>query len=156
MSVDSVLAQDEIDALLSTVSGEEEESSSEENVVQIRAYNPATQHRIIQERLHALDIINERFSRSFRVSMFNLIRRNADILVNSMRYESYSTFARNMPVPTNINLIALKPLRGTAVVVFPPNLIFMVVDNLFGGDGRFITKSEGREFTATEQRIIQH
>lgn len=156
MAQDDLLSQEEIDALLKGVSGEEDTSPSEPADKQrIRPYNPATQHRVIRERLHALDIINERFARYFRMSLFNLIRRSADITVDSVRYQSYSDFARNVPVPTNINLLAMKPLRGTALVVFPPNLVFMVVDNLFGGDGRFLTKSEGREFTHTEQRIIR-
>ncbi|MFW6259120.1 MAG: flagellar motor switch protein FliM, partial [Halochromatium sp.] len=77
------------------------------------------------------------------------------ITVDSVRYLSYSEFSRNVPVPTNINIIAMKPLKGSALIVFPPNLVFMVVDNLFGGDGRFVTRNEGREFTNTEQRIIQ-
>jgi flagellar motor switch protein FliM len=46
-------------------------------------------------------------------------------------------------------------LRGTALMVFDPNLVFLLVDNLFGGDGRFHTRVEGRDFTQTEQRIIQ-
>ncbi|WP_148253895.1 flagellar motor switch protein FliM [Aidingimonas lacisalsi] len=157
MSQDDMLSQDEIDALLKGVSGEEESAPTAEtgNDARIKPYDPATQHRVIRERLHALDIINERFARHFRMSLFNLLRRSADITVDTVRYQSYSDFARNVPVPTNINLIAMKPLRGSAVVLFPPNLVFMVVDNLFGGDGRFLTKSEGREFTHTEQRIIQ-
>ncbi len=120
-----------------------------------RPFDPANQHRVIRERMQSLDIINERFARLFRVALFNLIRRSADITVSGVRYQSYSQFARNLPVPTNLNLISLKPLKGTALLVFPPSLVFMVVDNLFGGDGRFPTKSDGREFTATEQRIIQ-
>ncbi len=48
----------------------------------------------------------------------------------------------------------MKPLRGTSLFVFDPNLVFFVVDNLFGGDGRFHTRVEGRDFTQTEQRII--
>ncbi|WP_227368229.1 flagellar motor switch protein FliM [Halomonas sp. M20] len=157
MSQDDLLSQDEIDALLKGVSGEEEagDGGDSSTAPRIRPYNPATQHRIIRERLHALDIINERFARQFRMSLFNLLRRSADITVESVRYQSYSDFSRHLPVPTNVNLITMKPLRGTALVVFPPNLVFMVVDNLFGGDGRFLTKSEGREFTHTEQRIIQ-
>lgn len=152
-----LLSQEEIDALLKGVSGEEDSSVSEPKnpTGRIRPYNPATQHRVIRERLHALDIINERFARSFRMSLFNLIRRSADITTGGVRYQSYSEFSRNVAVPTNLNLIALKPLRGTALVLFPPNLVFMVVDNLFGGDGRFLTRSEGREFTNTEQRIIR-
>jgi flagellar motor switch protein FliM len=156
MSQDDLLSQEEIDALLKGVSGEEDSSSDAAgNESRIKPFDPANQHRVIRERLHALDIINERFARHFRMSLFNLIRRSADITVDSVRYQSYSDFTRNVPVPTNINMITMKPLRGSALVVFPPSLVFMVVDNLFGGDGRFVTKSEGREFTNTEQRIIQ-
>lgn len=155
MSQDDLLLQDEIDALLSSVSGEPDSADNGKGEVRIRPFDPTTQHRIIRERLHALDIINERFARHFRISLFNLIRRNADITVEPVRYVSYSTFSRNVPVPTNINLVSMKPLRGSALVVFPPNLVFLVVDNLFGGDGRFVTRSEGREFTNTEQRIIR-
>ncbi|GHB08647.1 flagellar motor switch protein FliM [Salinicola rhizosphaerae] len=156
MSQDDLLSQEEIDALLNGVSGDDDKPADDTpGEKRTRPFDPANQHRIIRERLHALDIINERFARLFRVAMFNLIRRSADITVTGVRYQSYSEFARNLPVPTNLNLISLKPLKGTALLVFPPSLVFMVVDNLFGGDGRFLTKSDGREFTATEQRIIQ-
>lgn len=156
MSQDDLLSQDEIDALLKGVSGEEEShpASGSGGKSRIRPYDPATQHRVIRERLHALDIINERFARHFRTGLFNLLRRTADITVEAVRYLSYNDFSRNVPVPTNINIVSMKPLRGSALIVFPPSLVFMVVDNLFGGDGRFLTKSEGREFTNTEQRII--
>ncbi|MCE8034537.1 flagellar motor switch protein FliM [Billgrantia tianxiuensis] len=155
MSQDDLLSQDEIDALLKGVSGDDEPVARSDGDSRVRPYDPATQHRVIRERLQALDIINERFARHFRMGLFNLLRRSADITIDSVRYLSYSEFSRNVPVPTNINIIGMKPLRGSALIVFPPNLVFMVVDNLFGGDGRFLTKSEGREFTNTEQRIIQ-
>lgn len=156
MSQDDLLSQEEIDALLGGVSGEEAgQAPGGAGEAQIRPYDPATQHRVIRERLQALDIINERFARHFRMALFNLIRRSADITVDAVRYQSYSDFSRNVPVPTNINIIAMKPLKGSALIVFPPSLVFIVVDNLFGGDGRFVTRSEGREFTNTEQRIIQ-
>jgi len=57
-------------------------------------------------------------------------------------------------VPTSLNLIRVKPLRGTALFVIDPKLVFIVVDNFFGGEGRFYNKIEGREFTPTEQRVI--
>jgi flagellar motor switch protein FliM len=157
MSQDDLLSQEEIDALLKGVSGDDDDAGRQAGASQtkVRAYDPATQHRVVRERLHALDIINERFARHFRVAIFNFLRRSADITVDTVRYQSYSDFSRNVPVPTNINIIAMKPLKGSALIVFPPNLVFMVVDNLFGGDGRFLTRSEGREFTNTEQRIIQ-
>ncbi|APR03245.1 flagellar motor switch protein FliM [Thauera chlorobenzoica] len=154
MSQDDLLSQEEIDALLKGVSGDNEATPSPA-ATSLRRYDPATQHRVVRDRLHTLDIINERFARQFRMGLFNLMRRTVDITVDSVRYLSYSEFSRNVPVPANINMLALKPLRGSALMVFPPSLVFMVVDNLFGGDGRFLAKSEGREFTNTEQRIIQ-
>lgn len=156
MAEEDFLVQDEIDALLNSVSGEEDDDRpADTGASKLRPYDPRTQHRIIKERLHGLDMINQRFARLFRIALFNLIRRNADITADPIRFESYSKYARNVPVPSNINLVSVRPMRGTAIFVFPPNMVFMVVDSLFGGDGRFLTRSEGREFTATEQRIIQ-
>ena len=60
----------------------------------------------------------ERFARHFRMGLFNLLRRSPDITVGAIRIQPYHEFARNLPVPTNLNLIHLKPLRGTGLVVF--------------------------------------
>jgi flagellar motor switch protein FliM len=153
-----MLSQDEIDSLMRGVSGDEDLPQTPTETIgnkRIQPFDPAAQQRVVHGRLHAFDIINERFARRFRMSLFNLIRRNADITVGRVKIQKYSDFTRNLPVPANINLISIKPLRGNALVVFPPNLVYLVVDSLFGGDGRFLTRSEGREFTHTEQRIIQ-
>ncbi|EOZ2714821.1 flagellar motor switch protein FliM [Escherichia coli] len=152
---DSILSQAEIDALLNGDSEvKDEPTASVSGESDIRPYDPNTQRRVVRERLQALEIINERFARHFRMGLFNLLRRSPDITVGAIRIQPYHEFARNLPVPTNLNLIHLKPLRGTGLVVFSPSLVFIAVYNLFGGDGRFPTKVEGREFTHTEQRVI--
>jgi flagellar motor switch protein FliM len=102
-----------------------------------------------------LEIINERFARLVRIELFNFLRRTVEVSVGPVRITKYSDFVRNLVVPTNLNLVQMKPLRGTALMVFDPTLVFLVVDNMFGGDGRFHTRVEGRDFTQTEQRIIQ-
>ncbi|MFN0040434.1 MAG: flagellar motor switch protein FliM [Burkholderiales bacterium] len=150
------LSQDEVDALLKGVSGDvaEEAPAPEVGAQQHRPYNLATQERIVRARMPTLEIINERFARHFRVGLFNLMRRTPEISTGPVRMQKYSDFIRNLAVPTNLNLVQLKPLRGTALFIFDPNLVFLVVDNLFGGDGRFHTRVEGREFTQTELRIV--
>ena len=150
------LSQDEVDALLKGVTGEADESPEEDaDSSGVRSYNIATQERIVRGRMPTLELINERFARLFRIGLFNFLRRNAEISVGPVRVIKYSEFIRNMPVPTNLNLIKVNPLRGTSLFVFDPNLVFLIVDNLFGGDGRFHTRVEGRDFTPTEQRIIK-
>lgn len=151
---DNFLSQEEVDALLKGVSGESDDAHPEENKSGVRPYNLATQERIVRGRMPTLEIINERFARLLRIGLFNFVHRSAEVSVGPVRVSKYSEFVRNLVVPTNLNLVHMKPLRGTALMVFDPNLVFLMVDNLFGGDGRFHTRVEGRDFTQTEQRII--
>ena len=150
------LSQDEVDALLKGVSGESDEpEAAEEGDAGVHNYNLGTQERIVRGRMPTLELINERFARYLRIGLFNYMHRTTDISVGPIRVQKYSEFIRNLVVPTNLNLVAAKPLRGTSLFVIDPNLVFLVVDNMFGGDGRFHTRVEGRDFTPTEQRIIQ-
>jgi flagellar motor switch protein FliM len=150
------LSQDEVDALLKGVTGESDEPEEEaESGTGPRSYNLGTQERIVRGRMPTLELVNERFARYLRIGLFNYMHRTTEISVGPIRVQKYSEFIRNLVVPTNLNLVAAKPLRGTGLFVFDPNLVFLVVDNMFGGDGRFHTRVEGRDFTATEQRIIQ-
>lgn len=152
---DDILSQEEVDALLRGVTGESEEAGSEEGGGDVRVYDIGRQERIVRGRMPTLEIINERFARNFRIGLFNLIRRSAEISVGPVTVIKYSEFVRNLVVPTNLNMVHMNPLRGTALFVFDPNLVFLVVDNLFGGDGRYHMRVEGRDFTPTEQRIIK-
>jgi flagellar motor switch protein FliM len=150
------LSQDEVDALLKGVTGESDApEATDEGEGGIRTYNLGTQERIVRGRMPTLELINERFARYLRIGLFNYMHRTTEISVGPIRVQKYSEFIRNLVVPTNLNLVAAKPLRGTSLFVFDPNLVFLVVDNMFGGDGRFHTRVEGRDFTGTEQRIIQ-
>ena len=150
------LSQDEVDALLKGVTGETDEPETQDDGGDgARAYNLWTQERIVRGCMPTLELINERFARYLRIGLFNYLHRTTEISVGPIRVQKYSEFIRNLVVPTNLNLVMAKPLRGTALFVFDPNLVFLVVDNMFGGDGRFHTRVEGRDFTGTEQRIIQ-
>ena len=153
---DSFLTQNEVDALLQGVTGDVDSTPVEaEDRAQPRPYNLATQERIVRGRMPTLEIINERFARQLRIGLYNFLRRGVEISVGPVKVTKYSEFIRNLVVPTNLNLVQFKPLRGTALMIFNPDLVFLIVDNLFGGDGRFHTRIEGRDFTQTEHRIIQ-
>ena len=149
------LSQDEVDALLKGVTGEADEPEKEEEGGGVRKYDVGRQERIVRGRMPTMELINERFARYLRIGLFNYMHRTTEISVGPIRVQKYSEFIRNLVVPTNLNLVIANPLRGTALFVFDPNLVFLVVDNMFGGDGRFHTRVEGRDFTPTEQRIIQ-
>jgi flagellar motor switch protein FliM len=157
MSATDLLSQDEIDALLHGVDGGDVETETDEPLEEgvARQYDFASQDRIVRGRLPTLEMINERFARYYRTSLFNLLRRSADISVSGVQMQKFSEFVHSLFVPTSLNIIKIAPLRGKALCVLDPKLVFSVVDNYFGGTGRFHTKIEGRDFTPTELRVVQ-
>jgi len=153
---DDLLSQDEIDALLHGVDGGDVETESDDlEPGDARGYDFASQDRIVRGRLPTLEMINERFARYFRTSLFSMLRRSADISVSGVQMLKFSEFVHSLFVPTSLNIIHVPPLRGKSLFVLDPKLVFSVVDNFFGGTGRFHTKIEGRDFTPTELRVVQ-
>jgi flagellar motor switch protein FliM len=151
------LSQDEVDALLKGVTGEADDAPEAMPADKggIKTYDLGRQERIVRGRMPTMELINERFARYLRIGLFNYIHKSVEISLGPVKVQKYSEFIRNLVVPTNLNLIQAKPLRGNGLIVLDPNLVFLVVDNMFGGDGRFHTRVEGRDFTATEQGIIR-
>jgi len=150
-----ILSQDEVDALLQGITGESQKLEQEEVQTDgVRDYNLASQERIVRGRMPTMEIINERFARNVRIGLFNFIRKSPEISIGPIKVQKYSAFLREIVVPTNFNIVSVRPLRGSGLIVCDPTLVFAVIDALFGGAGKYHTRIEGRDFSPTEQRII--
>ena len=150
-----ILSQDEVDALLQGITGESQKLEPEQAPEgAVREYDLASQERIVRGRMPTMEIVNERFARNIRLGLFNFIRKSPEVSLSGIKVQKYSAFLREIVVPTNFNIVAVKPLRGSGLVVCDPTLVFAVIDSLFGGAGKFHTRIEGRDFSPTEQRII--
>ncbi|SEI23951.1 flagellar motor switch protein FliM [Pseudomonas fuscovaginae UPB0736] len=154
MAVQDLLSQDEIDALLHGVDDGLVQTESAADPGSIKSYDLTSQDRIVRGRMPTLEMINERFARYTRISMFNMLRRSADVAVGGVQVMKFGEYVHSLYVPTSLNLVKLKPLRGTALFILDAKLVFKLVDNFFGGDGRH-AKIEGREFTPTELRVVR-
>lgn len=151
-----LLSQDEIDALLHGVDDvEEEEVGSGDSDASTLEYDFSSQDRIVRGRMPTLEIVNERFARHMRVSLFNMMRRSAEVSINGIQMIKFGEYIHTLFVPTSLNMVRFRPLKGTGLITMEARLVFILVDNFFGGDGRYHAKIEGREFTPTERRIIQ-
>jgi flagellar motor switch protein FliM len=152
---ESFLSQDEVDALLEGVTGESQKIANEPVSTEgIRNYDLSSQERIVRGRMPTMEVVNERFARNLRIGLFNFVRRSPEVSVGPVSVQKYSAFLRDLAVPTNFNIVAVRPLRGHGLIVCEPSLVFGVIDTLFGGSGKRQTRIEGRDFSATEQRII--
>jgi flagellar motor switch protein FliM len=153
-----LLSQDEIDALLHGVDDVEEEEVVEEADDRKDGssdYDFSSQDRIVRGRMPTLEMVNERFARHMRISLFNMMRRTAEVSINGIQMIKFGEYIHTLFVPTSLNMVRFRPLKGTALITMEARLVFILVDNFFGGDGRYHAKIEGREFTPTERRIIQ-
>jgi flagellar motor switch protein FliM len=150
-----ILNQDEIDALINGMDqGAVSTEPAELPPGTVQDYDFHSQMRIVRGRMPTLEMINERFARLFRANLYGLLRRSPEVAVNPIEMKKFSEYVHTLHVPTSLNMVRIHPLRGTALVLLEPKLVFAIVDNFFGGNGRH-AKIEGRDFTATEQRIIQ-
>ncbi|WP_340123071.1 flagellar motor switch protein FliM [Methylobacter svalbardensis] len=162
-----LLSQAEIDALLNGVSDgdidteDESEFYAEADTEEfyekgvVRDYDFASQERIVRGRMPTLEMVNERFARFIRISLFNFLRRSAEIFISGIQVQKFSEYIQGLLVPTNLTIVRFNPLRGKALIVIDPRLVFTVVDNFFGGAGQFYNQTEGREFTPTEMRVVR-
>jgi len=162
-----LLSQAEIDALLNGVSDGDIETEDESEFYSdagteefyekgvVREYDFASQERIVRGRMPTLEMVNERFARFIRISLFNFLRRSAEIFISGIQVQKFSEYIQGLLVPTNLTIVRFNPLRGKALIVIDPRLVFTVVDNFFGGAGQFYNQTEGREFTPTEMRVVR-
>jgi len=159
MSMKDLLSQDEIDALLNGVSSNTIETVDhnfhDHDTDNYASYDFAHQERVFRGRIPSLEIVNERFARGFRNNLFKMLRRGIEVTVSSVQMLKYSEYVYSLVIPTSLTVVKFHPLRGNGLLVLDPKLVFTVVDNYFGGDGRLQAKFEGRDFAPTELRMIQ-
>jgi len=148
-----LLTQEEIDALLKGVGSGDVDTGEMVDSADVKPYDLASQDRVVRGRLPTLELVNEKFARFFRGTLYNLMRQATEIGAGGIQIMKYSEYAQSLYVPTSINLIRIKPLSGIAMLVLDAKFVVRLVDHFFGGDGRQV-KAEGRDFTPTELRII--
>lgn len=155
---EQILTQVEVDALLKGLSNGDIKTEAEkgnDEVDGVRPYDFANQERTIRGTMPTLDMVNERFCRAIRGKLFSLFRKTVDVAPEGVKPLKYEDFMRNLQVPSSLNIFTMNPLRGSGVLAMDPNLVFLIVDSYFGGDGRFQTRVEGKEFTRVEQTVIK-
>ena len=152
-----LLSQDEIDALLHGADDDvpEEKNVTNEEDGSLVHFDFSSQDRIVRGRMPTLELVNERFARHLRISLFNMLRHTAEVSINGVQMLKFGEYIHTLFVPTSLNMVRFRPLKGTALITMEAKLVFILVENFFGGDGRYHAKIEGREFTPTERRIIQ-
>jgi flagellar motor switch protein FliM len=152
-----VLSQEEVNALLNGISGGEIETEQEEipEDSAIQAYNLTNQDRIVRGRMPALEMTGEKFVRIFGITLSSLLRKVVDINTISVDIAKYGQFMKTMPVPTSMHVFKMEPLKGKALFILESQVVFALIDIIFGGSGQQNYKIEGRDFTSIENKLTK-
>lgn len=157
---DQVLSQEEVDALLSSMKAgdvdltadeqEQEEISGE----QLPVYDLTSQNIMMREQFDVLDEVFDRFSNAFRNSLGTSFRAPIEAALASTEMVKFGDFLEGLPNPSSFHTFRMEPLVGSALLAFEPNLVFFLIDCMFGGSGKSMVHQE-RDFTLIEQRVMR-
>ena len=86
-----------------------------------KSYDFSSQERIVRRRIPTLEMINERFSKSLRTSLFKFLHHSPEVFMSDIQIQKFSEYIRGLRVPTNLNIIRFSPLRGRALIVIDPS-----------------------------------
>lgn len=121
----------------------------------IQPYDITNQDRIIRGRMPMMDLINDRFTRSFRVSLSSVLRKTTSVNVINREMSKFGELLTTLPIPTCICVLRLNELRGPALIIIESKLSYAIIDSFFGGRDRPFTKVDGKEFTKIELTFMK-
>lgn len=151
---DQILSQEEIDALLSAMDrGDvdlEEEPKGEAEAI---PYNLTSQNIMLRDQFHALEEVYDKFANLLDTTLSGTLQRSIEVEFVSTEMVKYQECISAFSSPTSLNIFTMDPLIGNALLAIEPQLVFSLIDCMFGGSGKPMGRV--REFTLIEQRLIQ-
>jgi flagellar motor switch protein FliM len=154
-----VLSQDEIDALLKGIAeGDVDLEAEQQNTpasLEIRPFDLAKMAKSKKEDLPTLQFVYDRFGKALTTALTLFIEREVEVVAGKVQNTEYRELTKNLPLPTNLNLVTTENLRGFLILIFDAKLIFSVLETIFGGSRLSAPKIEGREFTKIELKVVK-
>lgn len=153
--MEKILSQEEVNALLKGIeSGDVSTNAASSDDQGARAYDLTSHDRVVRGRMPTLEIINERFTRIFQVTMSATLKKIIDVHPASVEVTKFGEFMKQIPLPSCINIFKMDPLGGFSLMIIDPRLVYLLIDHFFGGKGQTHVKVEGRDFTPIEHKMI--
>ena len=151
---DQILTQEEIDALLSAMDrGEVDMAEEAQGQSEVVAYSLTSTNVMLRDQFSALEEVYDKFATLLDTSISSLLQRSIEVDFVSTEMVKYQEWISAFSSPTNFNIFSMDPLVGSALLAVEPELIFSIIDCMFGGEGKPI--SNVRDFTLIEQRMIK-
>ena len=152
----NLLSDEELAALSEGVrDGSIETDTGFNTKVRVRKHDLASEDSSLGVNVSSIDMINERFIRTFRLGLVDMLRTSPKVNPNQVEIVRFGDYLKTLKAPLSVNVVRMNPLRGNCIVVIDPTVVFSSLDSFFGGFGKGVGNlPPGRLFTPTESRII--
>ena len=121
----------------------------------VKKHDLASEDSSLGVNITSIDMINERFIRTFRLGLVDMLRTSPKVNPNQVEIVRFGDYLKTLKAPLSVNVVRMNPLRGNCIVVIDPTVVFSSLDSFFGGFGKGVGNlPPGRLFTPTESRII--
>ena len=152
----SLLTPDELSALAEGVmDGSIPVDTGFNTTARVKKHDLASEDSSLGVNITSIDMINERFIRTFRLGLVEMLRTSPKVNPNQVEIVRFGDYLKSLKAPLSVNVVRMSPLRGNSIVVIDPTVVFSSLDSFFGGFGRGVGDlPPGRLFTPTESRII--
>jgi flagellar motor switch protein FliM len=152
----SLLTPDELAALAEGVmDGSIPVDTGFNTTARVKKHDLASEDSSLGVNITSIDMINERFIRTFRLGLVEMLRTSPKVNPNQVEIVRFGDYLKSLKAPLSVNVVRMNPLRGNSIVVIDPTVVFSSLDSFFGGFGKGVGNlPPGRLFTPTESRII--
>lgn len=152
---DQILSQEEIDALLNAMGSGDVDIAEEKADIKSLAkpYDLTSQSIMLRDQFDALDEVYDKFVSLLINNLTSTLQRSIEVKIISKEVVKFGEFLKAFSNPTGFNIYSMEPMIGSALIAIEPNLVFSLIDCMFGGDGKPLQKI--REFTQIESRILR-
>jgi flagellar motor switch protein FliM len=152
---DQILSQEEIDALLNAMGSGEVDIAEEKMDIKSLAkpYDLTSQSIMLRDQFDALDEVYDKFVSLLINDLTSTLQRSIEVKIISKEVVKFGEFIKAFSNPTGFNIYNMEPMIGSALIAIEPNLVFSLIDCMFGGNGKPLQKI--REFTQIESRMLR-
>jgi flagellar motor switch protein FliM len=139
------ISEEEVDALL------EKPENAAAVPGEVRDYDLVAPDQIVRGRMPTLDRINERWVSAFQQALEGRQRQPLEVQAEQVKVLRYAEWLASLPTNTTLNLMVVKPVRGSCLIATETNLLSLLVDSYFGGSPKSEELAE-KEPTPVELR----
>lgn len=148
-----LLSQNEIDALLHGARDSQADMKNGLAAEDFSLYDLTSGIHRAQGWTQYVEIIDDRIQASLSNKLLGILHKSVDVRRQEIQIQKFGDYVKTLGVPTSINSYLLSGMSGAWVIVLDANLVYALVNAFFGGGTR-PSQIEGREFSHTEQRVI--